>query len=175
MLSLPYEVSQHSPEDVDAPGLMPLRHGCRPGHLQLCGFRVCRSLDLAEVPCVSYFLACPGTLEPYIYTHTLSMAIAAILEEEITPYFPNLIRFLPKDPNMFDEFRESYLQDDTTSIFMQPYSKYLVGVNALILALIVPGVANQWSGYSCENNNRKSKGITIPIGLFNKLIQHFMI
>jgi hypothetical protein len=103
------------------------------------------------------------------------MAIAAILEEEITPYFPNLIRFLPKDPNMFDEFRESYLQDDTTSIFMQPYSKYLVGVNALILALIVPGVANQWSGYSCENNNRKSKGITILIGLFNKLIQHFMI
>ena len=46
---------------------------------------------------------------------------------------------MPKDPNMFDEFRVSYLQDDATSIFMQPYSKYLVGVNALILALIVPG------------------------------------
>ncbi|CAL1139661.1 unnamed protein product [Cladocopium goreaui] len=55
---------------------------------------------------------------------------------------------------MFDEFRESYLQDDTTSIFMQPYSKYLVGVNALILALIVPC----FGFFGAKRNNRPCLG-----------------
>lgn len=66
----------------------------------------------------------------------------------------NYVVFVFADPNMFDEFRESYLQDDTTSIFMQPYSKYLVGVNALILALIVPC----FGFFGAKRNNRPCLG-----------------
>ena len=70
----------------------------------------------------------------------------AILKRRSPVVFSKHHLVKPKDPNVLDEFHVSFLQEDTTSVLMQPYSKYLVGVNALILALIVPGGEFQWRG-----------------------------